>query len=198
MRESGLRCYQHLGRAALPDPGSGPRPGTTSDRSPGRVPPAVAAWCAELLDEPALDVISAHAAEYATERVWRDLVKHHRRPGGCDDLAAAARELLDMRKTVRDSLTAMMPRAHRDGFVVAFIGEALSRLVTLPLESQLAVAARGLQIAGICVCVLSGDLDNCACLEDVLKSEGEEQVKALVTGAMEDWRDLPRRMGDTP
>ncbi|MGW1210141.1 hypothetical protein ACWD5F_10935 [Streptomyces sp. NPDC002499] len=157
----------------------------------------MAEWCAELLREPALDVIAAHAAEYATERVWRDLVRQHRRPGGCDELAAAARELLAMRRTVRDSMTAATPGPHRDTFVVDFIGEVLSHVVMLPVASQLAVAARGLQIAGICVCALAGDLDTCACLADILRAETEEQVKSLVTGAMEDWRDLPRRMGDS-
>ncbi|MEV6486980.1 hypothetical protein [Streptomyces sp. NPDC051576] len=129
-----------------------------------------------------------------TDRVWQDLVGYHRRPGGCDDLAAAAQSLLKARESVRDSLTGI----HRNRFIDAFIGEITSRLIMMPVEAHLAAAARGLQIAGICVCVLGGDLAHCACLLDVLKAEGQERVEALVSGAMEDWRGLPRRMRDTP
>ncbi|MGI5193947.1 hypothetical protein ACQEVY_09945 [Streptomyces sp. CA-288835] len=56
----------------------------------------------------------------------------------------------------------------------------------------MAIAARGLQIAGICVCLLGGaDLADCACLRDVARAEGEKQVEALARGALEDWRNLP-------
>jgi hypothetical protein len=154
----------------------------------------LAEWCAELLDEPAVDVISARAAKYATEEVWRALVEQHQRPGGCADLAQAARALLDMRKKIRAYATGAMPGAHP--FAEAFVVEVLSRLVMLPFEAQLAAAARGLQIAGICVCVLRGELADCACLKDVLKVEGEGKVEALGAGAMEDWRELPDRMRD--
>lgn len=71
-----------------------------------------------------------------------------------------------------------------------FAGELASRL-TLPFDAQVLAAARGLQIAGICVCVLQGaNLTDCACLMDVLKAGGEAQVKGLVSGAMEDWQGL--------
>jgi len=75
--------------------------------------------------------------------------------------------------------------------------QELARRVPLPVDAQLSAAARGLQIAGIYVCVVGNrDLADCACLRDVLKAEGKERLQQLVQGAMEDWQWLPRRMGD--
>ena len=75
--------------------------------------------------------------------------------------------------------------------MAAFARELASRL-SMPFDAQVATAARGLQIAGICVCLLGGaDLADCACLRDVVRAEGEKEVEALVRGALEDWRNLP-------
>ncbi|WP_162929136.1 hypothetical protein [Streptomyces sp. YIM 130001] len=63
------------------------------------------------------------------------------------------------------------------------------------MDAQLTAAARGLQIAGIVIC-LTGNREPavCACLRDVLKSEGPEQIKKLIEGAAVDWLELPGRV----
>ncbi|WP_406167591.1 hypothetical protein [Streptomyces sp. NBC_00996] len=77
-----------------------------------------------------------------------------------------------------------------------FAQELASR-IPLPWDGQLAAAARGLQIAGIYVCLVGNrGLTDCACLQDVLKAEGKERVKKLVKAAVEDWSLLPGRMSD--
>jgi hypothetical protein len=74
--------------------------------------------------------------------------------------------------------------------------QELARRIPLPAGAQLAAAARGLQIAGIYVCLISGGLTDCACLRDLLKFEGTERLRLLIQGGMQDWQELPRRMGD--
>ncbi|MEV6184205.1 hypothetical protein, partial [Streptomyces sp. NPDC052015] len=67
----------------------------------------------------------------------------------------------------------------------------------LPVDAKLSAAARGLQIAGIYICIVGNrDLADCACLRDVLKVEGKERLQRLIQGAMEDWKGLPRRIRD--
>ncbi|MFE9612970.1 hypothetical protein [Streptomyces sp. NPDC006012] len=75
--------------------------------------------------------------------------------------------------------------------------QELARRIPLPVDAKLSAAARGLQIAGIYVCIAGNkDLADCACLRDVLKFESKERLQRLVQGAMEDWQGLPRHMRD--
>jgi hypothetical protein len=75
--------------------------------------------------------------------------------------------------------------------------QELARRIPLPIDGQLSAAARGLQIAGIYVCVVGNqNLAECACLRDVLKVEGKARFQQLVQGSLEDWRGLPERMRD--
>jgi hypothetical protein len=75
--------------------------------------------------------------------------------------------------------------------------QELAGRIPLPFDAKLAAAARGLQIAGIYICVVGNrDLTDCACLRDVLKVEGKGRLQRLMQSAMEDWQQLPRRMHD--
>lgn len=75
--------------------------------------------------------------------------------------------------------------------------QELARRIPLPVGAQLAAAARGLQIAGIYVCMVgSSNLADCACLQDLLTSEGTERLQLLIQSGMQDWQELPRRLGD--
>ncbi|MFE9569621.1 hypothetical protein ACFYMW_14130 [Streptomyces sp. NPDC006692] len=126
-------------------------------------------------------------------------MKQHRK-SGCDDLAQLARSILKGKGRLHDGV------ARAAGGLVGLFGrpkiervfaQELARRVPLPVDAQLSVAARGLQIAGIYICVVgSRDPADCACLLDVLRAEGKERLEQLMQGAMEDWRCLPRRMRD--
>ncbi|MFJ8605151.1 hypothetical protein ACIREM_41895 [Streptomyces shenzhenensis] len=126
-------------------------------------------------------------------------MKRHRRRG-CDDLAELARNILKG----KDRLHEAVGRAA--GGLLGLLGrpriervfaQELARRIPLPVDAKLSAAARGLQIAGLYVCIVgSRDLADCACLRDVLRVEGQERLQGLIQGAMEDWRGLPRRMHD--
>ncbi|QEU91034.1 hypothetical protein CP970_09210 [Streptomyces kanamyceticus] len=206
-------CWQHRGRPnwalSSPDSSAARRSTAPGARRPAeagaddRLPTELARWCADALADDPVAAISARAATYVTDRTWQALVREsRRRGGGCDELAKAARDILELRKSLHGAIgggvAGAVDRAGGSGLMVAFARELASRLA-LPFDAQLAAAARGLQLAGICVCVLTGvELADCACLRDVLRVEGEKQVEALVSGAVEDWRELPGLLGDVP
>lgn len=160
-----------------------------------------AALCLDVMSEGGSAVIADRAAVYVSEETWKAVVRKHRRKG-CDDLAALARSIL----TGKDSLHDVVGRTVGGFFgllgrpqVERIFAQEVARRIPLPTDLKLSAAARSLQIVGIYVCIAGNcDLAGCACLRDVVKSEGEARLKRLVQGAMEDWRGLPKRMGDGP
>ena len=124
-------------------------------------------------------------------------MKRHRK-GGCDDLAQLARSILAGKDRLHDvvgraagSLFGLLGRPK----IERVFAQELARRIPLPVDSQLSAAARGLQIAGIYICIVGNrDLADCACLRDVLRSEGKERLRQLMQGAMDDWQWLPQRM----
>ncbi|WP_307077365.1 hypothetical protein [Streptomyces canus] len=126
-------------------------------------------------------------------------MKRHRRRG-CDDLAQLARSVLKGKERLHEAVGRAAgglfgllgrPRIER------VFAQELARRIPLPIDAKLSAAARGLQIAGIYICIVGNrDLADCACLRDVLKVEGKERLQRLIQGAMGDWEGLPRRMRD--
>ncbi|NEA59564.1 hypothetical protein G3I60_36755 [Streptomyces sp. SID13666] len=141
--------------------------------------------------------IADRAATYVSDETWKTLVRRHRRRG-CDDLAQLARDILKGKDQLHDVV------ARSAGGLLGFLGrprierifaQELARRIPLPFDAQLSAAARGLQIAGIYVCLTGNrDLADCACLRDVFKTEGKERIAQLMQGAVEDWRELPVRV----
>ncbi|MEV1024819.1 hypothetical protein [Streptomyces sp. NPDC050264] len=171
-------------------------------RGPGDVdraasPAAAAFLAAGVIDGGTVEVISARAAEYVSKRAWHSLLGEQGKPGGCDELAEAARKLLELSEHsyVRAGVTGAVRRSGGSELMAQLAGE-LARHITLPLVGQLVLAARALQICGICVCVLQGvDLAHCACARDVTVEESQEQLRSLMAGALQDWQDLPGALG---
>lgn len=222
-----VRCFQHPGQPAgrvtaprkrpvkrvqpvrqVPRQPTTPRLATRTQRRPQ--PPAQAArehqraekatqLCLDLLESGGTALIAERASAYVADETWKTLVRRHRRTG-CDDLAELARNILNG----TDRLHEAFGRAA--GRVFGWLGrppiervfaQELARRIPLPVGAQLAAAARGLQIAGIYVCIVgSGGLADCACLQDLLRFEGTERLQLLVQGGMQDWQELPRRMRD--
>jgi hypothetical protein len=55
------------------------------------------------------------------------------------------------------------------------------------------VVARGLQVAGILLCVMDGrDLTKCECFIDLALAETKERVNQTLVVAMSDWANLAR------
>ncbi|MBF9134237.1 hypothetical protein I0C86_35680 [Plantactinospora sp. S1510] len=75
--------------------------------------------------------------------------------------------------------------------VVRMFGKEIAKRIPLPWDQQLVAVSRGMQIAGIVVCVINGrDLAKCECFVDVVVNEGKERVRQLMEWAAKDWRNL--------
>lgn len=71
-----------------------------------------------------------------------------------------------------------------------FVRELASRL-PLPGDAKLVATARGVQVAGILLCVLNGDeLSRCQCFVDLALEQAKSTVKRMLVSAMEDWTVL--------
>ncbi|MEV0743397.1 hypothetical protein AB0I51_47520 [Streptomyces sp. NPDC050549] len=155
--------------------------------------------CLDVVERGGTAVIAERASAYVSDETWKKLVKRHRRTG-CDDLAELARNILKGKEQLHEAVGRAAgglftllgrPRIER------VFAQELARRIPLPVDAKLSAAARGLQIAGIYVCIVgSRDLADCACLRDVLRGEGQERLQRLMQGAIEDWQWLPRRMRD--
>ncbi|MCX4688592.1 hypothetical protein OG401_30575 [Kitasatospora purpeofusca] len=145
------------------------------------------------------DVIAAQAVRYVAPETWSALVERHRGKG-CDALAAFARALLDGKKSLHGMFGNVVGRLlaalGRPRIEQAFARELATR-VPLPFGQEVALAARGLQAAGIFVCFTGGAvMGDCACLQDLLAHEGRAKFENLLQGALQDWAELPARMRD--
>jgi hypothetical protein len=86
------------------------------------------------------------------------------------------------------------PRWAAPGVEQIFARELASR-VPLPFGHEIALAAQGLQVAGIFICFTDGGpMQDCACLRDFLANEGRAQLENLLQGATHDWSELPARV----
>ncbi|NGN67649.1 hypothetical protein G5C51_27575 [Streptomyces sp. A7024] len=155
----------------------------------------VAAFCADVLKDGGAAAIADRAATYASDETWTALVKKHRRRG-CHGLAELARAILNGKEQLHAAVgwaAAGLLGLMRRPRIEQIFAQELVRRIPLPADAKLIAAARGLQIAGIYVCLVGNrDLADCACLRDVLKVEGKARIKRLIEGAIEDWRELPR------
>lgn len=76
--------------------------------------------------------------------------------------------------------------------VRAFTAELASN-IPLPGDAQVIAVARGLQTAGILLCVMDGrDLTKCECFIDLALAKTKERVNQMLVTAMSDWTDLAR------
>jgi len=65
--------------------------------------------------------------------------------------------------------------------------------IPLPIDAKMIAVARGVQVAGILLCVMEGrDLDKCECFIDLALAEAQERVKQVLIAAMSDWTELAR------
>jgi hypothetical protein len=74
----------------------------------------------------------------------------------------------------------------------AFAAE-LARNIPLPTDAKMIAVARGVQVAGILLCVMDDrDLTRCECFIDLALAETKEQVQQILDAAMSDWTGLAR------
>jgi hypothetical protein len=71
--------------------------------------------------------------------------------------------------------------------------EELASNIPLPSDVKMVAVARGLQIAGVLLCVMDGrDLTKCECFIDLALTETRERLNQILSGAASDWANLAR------
>jgi hypothetical protein len=74
----------------------------------------------------------------------------------------------------------------------AFAAELASD-IPLPIDAKMIAVARGVQVAGILLCVMDNrDLTRCECFIDLARVETKERLRRILVAAMSDWTDLAR------
>jgi hypothetical protein len=153
-------------------------------------------FCAEILmdEEGWRNAVAGRAAKYVSQQTWERVTAgwHGYR---CRPLARLARRILTGKDNLHEAVGATYrvwswlgrPRIER-----VFAREVAER-VPLPTDQALIAAARAVHVTGIYVWVAAGrDLTYCECFIDVVKAEGQKQIKALLLAATDDWDHLGR------
>jgi hypothetical protein len=77
--------------------------------------------------------------------------------------------------------------------VARAFAEELTSNIQLPFDAKMIAVARGLQVAGIMLCVMDGkSLEHCECFSDLALTETKERVKQILVAAMSNWTNLSR------
>jgi hypothetical protein len=153
-----------------------------------------ARFCADTLSSGWQEAVADRAAEYA-QTSWERLSRS-RRKRSCKALARIARLILQAKA-----------QAHRavgkvSGWIVGAFGandaareftEELVSNIPLPIDDKMIAVARGVQVAGVLLCLMDGrDLTECECFVDLALAETKERVKQVLVAAMSDWVNLAR------
>jgi hypothetical protein len=148
------------------------------------------------------DVISSGWQEAVTDQImayapttWGRLSRSSRRRN-CKALARMARLILEAKAQIHKAFGRMF------GWVVGRVGagdaarafaEELASKIPLPIDVKMIAVARGIQIAGILLCVMDDrELTECECFIDLALTETMERVKQILVAAMSDWVNLAR------
>jgi hypothetical protein len=137
--------------------------------------------------------VTARATNYVSEQTWKSLF--HARKRNCKSLARLAKDILAGKEKIHKmvgsiaawllSLFGISETARR------FAGELASQIPIPPLDAKAIAVARGVQVAGIVVCVSAGDdVTRCQCFIDLALTETKTRVKKILIAATHDWTAL--------
>jgi hypothetical protein len=156
-------------------------------------------YFSEVLDGNLIDAAASNAADYVGAKIWSELTRDWS-GRNCRWLARLARRALNGMDWLHGWVARIvvfllelfgLPR------IVCLFGRTLAKRIPLPGGHELKMVARGMQIAGIVICILDGrDLRKCSCFVDVVLEEGKERLQRLMEKAAGDWRDLDILMTD--
>jgi hypothetical protein len=154
----------------------------------------VAEFCADSLTSSWEDAVADRATNYA-QSTW-DRLSRSRRKRNCKKLAKMAREILEAKDQIHKLAGELVGGAASVGGVkgpaLDFTRELVAN-IPLPIDAKMVAVARGIQVAGILLCVMDNrDLTKCECFVDLAKAEAKEWVSRLLVAAMSDWRNLAR------
>lgn len=78
-----------------------------------------------------------------------------------------------------------------DETVRAFAEELASNIPLGSADAKMVAVARGMQVAGILLCVMDGkDLTDCECFVDLALAETKERVNQILVTATSSWSGL--------
>lgn len=180
-----------------PDPPRPPRPSpppSQSQRERRRVKEA-AEFCADSLSAGWQTAVADRVTGYA-ESTWQKLVWSHRKRN-CKALARIARSILEAKAALHKAVGRMFGwlsgAMGADDLARAFAEELAANIPFGPLDAKMVGVARGVQVAGVLLCVMDNrDLIACECFIDLALAETNERVKQILITAMSDWSGLAR------
>jgi hypothetical protein len=153
-----------------------------------------AVFCADSLSDSWQAAVADRITDYA-QTTWERLARS-RRKRNCKALAQTAREILKARTQIHRSIGRVFGRAMKEvgaGDPVRAFTEELISNIPLPFDAKMIAVARGVQVAGILLCVMDNrDLTKCECFIDLALAETKERVKQILIAAMSDWTNLKR------
>lgn len=172
---------------------SAPPPPSRRDRERQRVREA-ATFCADSLSDGWQEAVAARITDYAGS-AWEHL-KRSRRKRNCKALARIARLILAAKTQIHDLIgytTGWAVKKLGAGDAARAFAAELARNIPLPSDAKMIAVARGVQVAGILLCVMDGrDLTRCECFIDLAMAETKERVQQILDAAMSDWTGLAR------
>jgi hypothetical protein len=140
------------------------------------------------------EAVADRVTDYA-QTAWQRLTRS-RRKRNCKALARIARSILAAKAQLHKSAGRVT------GWAAGFLGasdpaqafyEELASNIPLPTDAKMIAVARGVQIAGILLCVMDNrDLTKCECFIDLAKAETKERVNRILIAGMSDWTGLAR------
>jgi hypothetical protein len=154
-----------------------------------------AEFCADTLSGGWQEAVAERITDYAGSS-WQRLKRSHRKRN-CEALARTARSILEAKAQIHKAVGRMFGWAAgalgADSAARAFTEELASNIPLGPIDGKMVVVARGVQVAGIVLCVMDGrDLTECQCFIDLALAETKERVARILSAAMSDWSDLAR------
>jgi hypothetical protein len=202
VHKEGERCYLHRGLPTAP-----PRKARSKARSHAKPPPTprssarqwkkdrdrvkkAAEYCSDVLTDGWQEAVAARATDYVSDQTWKRLFNSSKR--NCKSLAGLAKKILagkeKLHKLVGGIVAWILSLLGINEAARKFAGELASRIPIQPLDLKAVAVARGVQIAGIALCVSSGDdLTKCQCFIDLALAETKTRVKKLLVAATQDW-----------
>jgi hypothetical protein len=153
-----------------------------------------AVFCADSLSDGWQQAVADRATDYA-QTAWERLSRS-RRKRNCKALAEIARSILAAKTQVHKAVGGLFGWAAgalgAGDAAQAFYQELMSN-IPLPIDAKMIAVARGVQVAGILLCVMDGrDLSKCECFRDLALAETKERVSQILVAGMSDWTSLKR------
>ena len=148
-----------------------------------------AIFCADSVSGSWEEAVADRIRGYA-QRSWERLSRS-RRKRNCQALARIARSILEAKKQIHEAVGKLVGWAAgalgANGAARAFT-EKLASNIPLPIDAKMIAVARGIQVAGILLCVMDDrDLTECECFIDLALAETKERVNQILVAAMSDW-----------